>query len=312
MNAGMKPVLNSVLIPVSVIVMTRNEAANISSCLECLERFEQVFVIDSESTDGTGEIARTAGAEVIAFRWDGRYPKKKQWCLDNLTFRHEWVLYVDADERVTPELADEIARLMAQGPKAAGYFIEGRPVFMGVRLRFGARNRKLALLDRRRARFDPCPDLDVATMWEVEGHYQPCLDGPAGRLRRHLWHADDKPSYAWFERHNRYSDWEAALCLDGRLSRLTGRETGARRWLKRIFARMPMRPAVVFLHSYVWCLGLLDGRPGFDHAMARAFYYWQIGVKIRTLGLAAQRHHEGVQRLSRPRLPIPWRRRPGP
>src|SRR5690349_16743719 len=274
--------------------MTRDEAANIASCLKWLGRFGQVFVVDSESSDGTADMARAAGAEVVAFRWNGQYPKKKQWCLDNLPFRHDWVLYVDADERIAPELAEEIARLMERGPEACGYFIEGRPFFMGARLRFGARNRKLALIDRRRARFEPCPDLDIATMWEVEGHYQPCLDGPAGRLRRPMWHADDKPPYAWFERHNRYSDWEAVLKADGRLTRLASQEAGSRRWMKWIFARLPMRPAAVFLHSYVWCLGFLDGKPGWDHVMARAFYYWQIGVKVRALGLAAQRDREAV------------------
>ena len=268
------------MIPVSVVVMTRNEAVNLPHCLPALERFAERFVVDSGSTDGTPAIAEAAGAQVVPFHWDGRYPKKKQWCLEQLPLRQDWVLFVDADERLGGALVEEIAALMVAGPRHAGYFIEGRPVFLGRRLRFGARNGKLALFDRRRAHFPPVPDLDVATMWEVEGHYQPLIDGTVGRLRHSLDHADDKPVAAWFERHARYADWEAALRSDGRMDGLIARESGARRWQKRWFSVLPARPLLVFLYGFVLRLGFLDGGPGFQHALARAFYYWQIGVKI--------------------------------
>lgn len=268
------------MIPVSVVVMTRNEAANLPHCLPALERFAERFVVDSGSSDGTPDIAKTAGAYVVPFQWDGRYPKKKQWCLDHLPFRQDWILFVDADERLGHALVEEIAALMASGPRHAGYFIDGRPVFLGRCLRFGARNRKLALFDRRKAHFPPVPDLDIATMWEVEGHYQPVIAGTVGRLRHSLDHADDKPIAAWFERHARYADWEAALRSDGRMEGLIMRESAARRWLKTWFSVLPARPLLVFLYGYVLRLGFLDGGPGFQHALARAFYYWQIGVKI--------------------------------
>ena len=269
------------MIPVTVVVMTRNEAANIRPCVRALDRFDQVFVVDSGSDDGTAEIAAELGAEVVSFQWNGRYPKKKQWCLDNLPFRHSWVLYCDADERITPELADEIALLMASGPDLAGYFLSGQPVFGGVRHRHGAWNRKLALVDRRRASFRAFPDLDVDTMWEVEGHYQPELQGLAGSLRHAMIHEEATSLHGWFDRHNRYSDWEAALLSDGRHGQLSHRERSGRRLLKEIFTRMPGRPLAAFLHSYLLRMGFLDGMPGFDRAVARAFYYWQIGVKLR-------------------------------
>jgi glycosyltransferase involved in cell wall biosynthesis len=270
-------------IPVSVVVMTRNEAANISACLASVDAFGEVFVVDSDSSDGTAGLAAGLGARVVRFRWDGRYPKKKQWCLDRLPFGYDWVLFLDADERVTPALSAEIRALTGGRPDHAGYFIDATMAFLGRRLRFGHRNRKLALLDRRRAWFPPCPDLDVATMWEVEGHYQPRLDGSAGRLAAVMHHEDAKPPFAWFERHNRYSDWEAALRHDGRWRQLALAESGRRRWLKLLVGWLPARPLAAFIHSYVWRLGFLDGAAGFHYAVARAFYYWQIAAKVAAL-----------------------------
>ena len=274
------------LIPVSVVVMTRNEAVNLVPCLAALARFAECFVVDSGSDDGTPDIARSLGARVVPFRWNGRYPKKKQWCLDSLPLAHDWVLFVDADERPTEALVEEIAELMAGGPRHAAYWIDGRPVLRGRALRFGCWNCKLALFDRRHVRFPDQPDLDVTAMWEVEGHYQPQVAGTTGRLRHPMDHGDAKPPSAWFDRHNRYSDWEASLRADGRMDRLIDGEPGdvgvlSRRTLKRLFQRLPGRPLWAFLHAYVLRLGILDGTAGLDHALGRAFYYWQVGLKMR-------------------------------
>jgi glycosyltransferase involved in cell wall biosynthesis len=277
-----------------VIVCTRNEAANIGACLGALGRFDQVLVVDSGSDDGTTAVAAAHGATVVPFRWDGGYPKKKQWCLEVLPLRHAWAMHVDADEVVTPDLAEEIARLMARGPSHAGYFIEGRYVFLGRPLRFGLRNRKLMLLDRRHARFPPCDDLDVAGGWEVEGHYQPVIDGTVGRLRHPVLHWDRKSLAAWFDRHNRYSDWEAVLRHDGRRAAVVAADTPGRARLKRLFDRLPGKALAAFLHSYVLRLGVLDGAAGFHFALLRGFYYWQIGLKIRRLKADA-RDREGRQ-----------------
>ena len=237
------------VIPVTVIVMTRNEAANIALCLMPLARFAQVLVVDSHSEDGTAAIAAAKGADVLPFRWNGMYPKKKQWCLSHPTIRHDWVLFIDADERATPQLVAEIGRLLRADPPHAAYFIDSRPVWLGRVLRHGTPYRKIALLHRRRARLPVCPDLHVSRMWEVEGHYQPVIDGTVGRLSSPLLHADAKPPAAWFDRHNRYSDWEAALAHGGGAEALLAGERGSRRLGKRLLAALPGRPLLAFLHA---------------------------------------------------------------
>ncbi len=269
-------------IPAAVVVMTRDEAANVVGCLASVgRRFAQVFVVDSASTDGTPDLAAAMGATVVPFSWDGAYPKKKQWCLETLPFTVDWVLFVDADERLDDAFVDAVDATVAAGDVAAAW-ITARPTMLGRRLRFGRRHRKIALLDRRRCRFLPVDDLDVATMWEVEGHYQPRVDGRVGAIRPPIEHRDGDRFSAWIARHNRYTDWMARMEGDGRMADLVAAETGPRRRLKLIVARLPARPLLAFLDSYAWCLGFLDGRAGAHYAMARAVYYWMIDVKRAT------------------------------
>jgi len=268
-------------IPVSVVVMTKNEESNLPKCLASVSRFDEVFVVDSQSEDRTQEIARSTGATVVEFVWDGRYPKKKQWCLDNLPYAYEYVLFLDADEELTAAFVDEVARLAAGGFDRAGYFVRYDYVFLGKRLRHGLRVHKLVLFDRNRARYVAQDDLDVDTMWEVEGHYQPSIDGPVGALRERMVHHDEVGLYHYFERHNRYSDWEAALRSRGGLGRDSETQTAGRSRLKRTFAKAPFRPLAIFVYSYVLAGGFLDGRAGFHYAVSRGFYYWQIGLKLQ-------------------------------
>src|SRR5271157_5190970 len=101
--------------PVSVIVPVKNEAENLKRCLPALAWADEVFVVDSQSTDETQRVAERLGARVVQFHFNGRYPKKKNWALDSLPLRNEWVLIVDADEVVVPELAEEIGRRTASG-----------------------------------------------------------------------------------------------------------------------------------------------------------------------------------------------------
>lgn len=270
-------------IPVSVIVMTKNEERNIAKCLSYLTPFNEIFVVDSGSTDRTSVIAETMNAKVIQFRWNGKYPKKKQWCLENLPFKNEWVLYVDADEEVRPELANEIRLLMDKGPKDAGYFVGYDYVFLGRILKYGHRIYKLVLFNRNKGRFLECNDLDATNMWEVEGHYQPHIQGGTSILKNRMVHNDHDSLFDYFERHNRYSDWEATVRKKGALFKTDEVQPGIRHLLKQVFNALPIKGLVAFLHSYVLRLGFLDMRAGLHFALARAFYYWQVSIKLREL-----------------------------
>ena len=100
-------------LPVSVIIPVRNEAKNLPRCLQALKDVGEVYVIDSQSSDDTVEIARSHGAKVVQFHYRGGWPKKRQWAINTLPLTHDWILLLDADEVLTPELAEEIRRQQA-------------------------------------------------------------------------------------------------------------------------------------------------------------------------------------------------------
>ena len=122
------------LLPVSVIVAARNEVHNLARCLESLRGVGEVYVIDSGSTDATVEIARAHQAKVVQFHYQGGWPKKRQWAMDTLPLAYDWVFLVDADEALTPELADEIKQAL-QNPRFDGYYVALQMYFLGRRLR---------------------------------------------------------------------------------------------------------------------------------------------------------------------------------
>lgn len=271
------------LLPVSAVVMTRNEERNVGRCLRSLEQVNEVFVVDSASEDSTVSIATACGARVVQFDWNGLYPKKKQWSLDHLPFSHDWVLFLDADEELSPDLIEEMRHLFESEPTHVGYFVGYNYVFLGRVLRYGHRVFKLILIDRRRARFPVIADLEAVNANEVEAHYQPDVDGTTGVLSARALHDDHDSLFHYFDRHNRYSDWEAIVRANGALPRKGEPQPAIRGRLKAIFARLPLKGLIAFLHCYFVSLGFLDGRAGMHYALARGFYYWQVGLKTREL-----------------------------
>ena len=123
-------------IPITVIVPVKNEALNLPDCLDKLQRFSQIMVIDSGSTDATPEIAIQYGAELYQFNWNGKFPKKRNWTLKNINIHNEWVMFIDADEFVTEAFVDEVA-LKIKAPHYNGFTIQFENYFMGKKLRYG-------------------------------------------------------------------------------------------------------------------------------------------------------------------------------
>lgn len=279
--------INSAAIPISVIVTTKNEEVRIEACLKALVgAFDEVLVVDSCSSDATQEIARARGAMVQNYTWDGRYPKKRQWCLDALELKHDFVFFVDADEVVPLGLIDEIAALNLTSGTVAGYFVRGSYVFEGRKLLHGLCNNKLALFDRRKIGFPVVDDLNIDGMGEIEGHYQPVLKaGFEGdtlkQLKVPLIHEAYGDGDAWEARHLRYASWEAGMNARGAWPKDPDL---ARQMLKQFFRNMPFRGAAAFVHSYIFKFGFLDGPQGYRFARSRGRYYRMISDASKAMG----------------------------
>jgi len=263
-------------IPISVIIPVKNEAGNLERCLLSLAWADQIFVVDSQSSDRTAEVAARVGATVVQFHYNGSYPKKKNWALDNLPLENEWVLIVDADEVVVPALAAEISQRVARD-EADGFYLNSRYYFLGRHIRHCGYSScwNLRLFKHRLGRYEKMPDRTGGRAGDNEAHEHVELEGRVLRLANELEHHAYPTVSIWVEKHNRYAIWEAAVAdrvQSEPIPRTIGRVQRFKRLLKKIAWRLPMRPLVRFLYAYVLRLGFLDGKPGFYFCGLLAFY----------------------------------------
>lgn len=268
-------------IPISIVIFTRNEAFNIKECIESSSSFSEIVVVDSESSDETVEISEAMGARIVSFKWNHKYPKKRQWSLDNIEFKNDFVLFLDADERISIELRDELSTFIL---KYADTFSAGSIsidyYFAGKLLKFGHTPKKIVLLRIGKAHFPFIDDIGADGMGELEGHYQPIVEGKIRHFKSRVIHYDKDPISSWMQRHVNYAKWEAHLLLHQNLKDEVDASKGG---LVTYFHKIPLRPLVFFIYSYFFRLGFLDGKTGFDYAFAKAWYYWLSGVIAREM-----------------------------
>ncbi len=289
------------MIPLSVVVVTRNEEKNIERCLTSVHGFaDQVFVVDSESTDRTREIARPYADDVVELPYDHTriIPWIFQWALDHLPLRNEWVLILEADQALPEALKEEIAALLAPGRidaiEESGFYIRRRQIFRGRPLRFGGYGSKYLLKLFRRS----CSELDP-----VEQDTRVYVRGQVGRLRQPLeeWNLKEDAILFYLEKHLRYADAFAHEELLRRQTnlpfKLTPRFFGTADertlWLKTRYYRMPLfvRPCLYFLYRYFFLLGILDGGTGFLFHFLQAFWF-RLVVDVRLAELLRESRRE--------------------
>jgi glycosyltransferase involved in cell wall biosynthesis len=272
-------------VPVSVVVLTRDEEPNIRRCLASVAWADQVVVIDSGSTDDTVPIARSLGAEVVEQPWLG-FSAQREFALRLPLLRRDWVYFVDADEWVSPELADEIGVRLRE-PSCAAFSQRFRLVFQGTWIRhcgwYGG-SWIVRLVDRRYTKFD---GNRVGERVRV--------DGPVGRLRHDIVDEDHKGLAVWLHKHVHYAQLEAehrrrqGLFRD-RLGALRSRDDTrplSRAVLKDVvFPAVPAKPATLFFYMYIVRLGLLDGLTGLRFCFFHAWYEACVSALRANTGVA--------------------------
>jgi glycosyltransferase involved in cell wall biosynthesis len=280
-------------IPVSVLIPAKNEQANLPACLASLARADEIFVVDSQSTDNSIEIAKSHGVNVVQFNFNGRWPKKKNWSLDNLPFRNEWVLIVDCDERIPPELWEEIGQAI-QNNEYTGYYLNRRVFFLGKWIRYGGKypDWNLRLFQHKKGRYENLNTEDIPNTGDNEVHEHVILQGKVGYLKNDMLHEDFRDLYHWLERHNRYSNWEASVYFNiltgkddsGTIGgNLFGDAVQRKRFLKKVWVHLPFKPILRFVLFYIIQRGFLDGKAGYIYARLLSQYEYQIGVKLYEL-----------------------------
>jgi glycosyltransferase involved in cell wall biosynthesis len=271
-------------IPVSVLIPIKNEAANLRRCLASVSWAGEIIVVDSQSTDVSAAIAEAHGAQVVQFRFNGTWPKKKNWALEHLPFKHEWVFILDADEVMPPEAEAEIwAATTDPSTGIDGYWINRRFLFMGKWLKHAYYpNWNLRLFKHRLGRYEKLTEADTAS-GDNEVHEHVVVNGTTGQLQCEMDHYAFPSVDIFVEKHNRYSNWEARVALDRSLKKsctsLQNKEVGLRRRLKSISRVLPCRPLLRFLYIYLWQGGFLDGMEGYHFARLHAEYEYLCVVK---------------------------------
>jgi glycosyltransferase involved in cell wall biosynthesis len=262
---------------VSILILTLNEEINLAQCIDSCAWSDDIVVFDSMSKDGTLLVAQEKGARLIQRPFDN-YAAQRNAALTSVDYKHPWVLMVDADERVTPELAQEIATAVnSVSSDVAMFRMRRKDFFLGKWLR---RSSGYPTWFGRLVRLG-----HVRVEREVNEEY--IADGGIQHLRAHLHHYPFNNGIAyWFERHNRYSTMEALAKLGVRdepiemRALFRGEPIGRRRALKQLLYRLPLRPLIIFLYLYVFRLGILDGLAGFHFSRMRAAYEMLIDLKV--------------------------------
>ena len=267
-------------LPVSILILTLNEERNIAACLESVSGFDDVIVLDSLSSDRTREIAAARGARMVERAFDN-WAAHQNWAMANIPFRHPWVFYLDADERMTPELRAEIAAIASDASRSEVAFYCGRRnFFMGKWIRRAMPPGMIMRFFR--------PD---RIRFERLVNPVPVIDGPHGYLRHLFDHYNfSKGLTEWFDKHNKYSLFEAMEGMKLRGSGgaslrdlLSADRFARRRALKELSFRLPLRPLIKFLWMYVLKGGFLDGRAGYTYCRLQAIYEYMIVAKMREL-----------------------------
>lgn len=276
------------MIPLSIAIPVKNDAKNLAECLPLLEEFDDVFVIDSGSTDETVELIARHGRQCVQFNWGGRFPKKRNWALRNCAFKYKWVLFLDADERLTDAWKREISDFLSS-PVSDKYDVVKCYYdnwFMDRMLRHGDPMQKSAMARIGSAEYENIEENNWSSL-DMEIHEQllPLREGAVCEIHSRLEHHDKRSFESYRKKHEEYANWEAKRYLQlmshpERMNTLTARQRKKYGYITKWWLSW-----AYFAVAYILKGGLLDGYAGFRLAWFKRWYFNRIRKNI----LKAQR-----------------------
>ena len=278
---------------ISVVILTKNEERDLPACLQALDWCNDVYVLDSGSTDKTHEIAQQSGAHLLVHPFES-FGRQRNYALDNIPFQHEWILFIDADEIVTLKFREAILEAVKKaGNDVAGFYCCWKMMLEGRWLKHCDNFPKwqFRLLKTGMARFT-----DFG-----HGQKEDLLSGHIAYIKEPYLHYGFSKGWAhWVERHNRYSGLEAMARLNNRppLKNIFSAHGSTRNpALKSWLGRLPGWPLIRFCYAYFINLGFTEGKPGFIYCANIAWYEFLIQVKIREIKKRFNQPLEGVKEL---------------
>ena len=269
--------MNDLLRTLTLVIPVKNEEKNLPECLENIKAFHNIVIVESGSTDRTLEIAKEFGREVVQFNWNGQFPKKRNWVLRNYQFKTPWVMFLDADERITEGWLKEAGDKLANAPGDVDAWIcYYDNWFMGRMLRYGDAMRKTAILRVGRGEYERIEENNWSKL-DMEIHEHLHVKGRIDGIRARLEHHDKRSLENYYAKHEEYANWEANRykALNGDFSKLTDRQKTKYNLIKKWWFGFAYFCACYFLKR-----GFLDGKAGYVFARWKWRYFANIRRKI--------------------------------
>lgn len=266
-------------IPITVIVSVKNEELNLPNCLDKLSDFSEVIVVDSNSVDKTPEVVADYNYKLVNFKWNGKFPKKRNWTLRNVEIKNDWILFLDADEILTEEFIYEVSKTI-KTTNHSGFWLNYNNFFMGKELKYGDKMRKLAFFKKGVGEYEKIEE-DSWSHLDMEIHEHPIIEGTIGEIRKPIMHNDYKGLEHYIARHNAYSSWEANRYKT--LTRLDRSGLTFRQKVKYSLISSGFLPIIYFTYSFICKFGFLDGVAGYYLSKYKSNYFFQIQTKIKEL-----------------------------
>jgi glycosyltransferase involved in cell wall biosynthesis len=272
--------MNNTSLDLTIAIPIKNEAKLLQGCIDAIGKdfSKHIVIIDSGSTDESLAIAKANNIELIQFNWNGQFPKKRNWFLQNHKPQTKWVLFLDADEYITDTFKHEI-RANLNSSNKVGYWLTYSRYFLGKKLKGGYPLLKLALFQVGAGEYEKIEENNWS-QFDMEIHEHPILIGNIGKIKSEIDHLDFRSISHYISKHNEYASWEAQRILKS----LNDKKISATwTWKQKLKYKLMLTPFIgplYFLGSYFLLAGFRDGSRGFAFSILKAAYFTQVYCKI--------------------------------
>lgn len=271
---------------ITIAIPIKNEEVLLQGCIDAIGTnfADKIIILDSGSTDGSLEIAKKNAIEVLVFNWNGQFPKKRNWYLQNFTPSTKWVLFLDADEYLSDSFKSEV-RAKIEENNLVGFWLTYSRYFLGKKMKGGYPLRKLALFRVGAGEYEKIEENNWSKL-DMEIHEHPVLKGNIGTIKSEIDHLDFRGISHYVIKHNEYASWEAE-----RFIKMTENISNDEQWTwkQKIKYKLMLTPFIgpaFFFGSYFLLGGFRDGTRGLAFTILKASYFTQIYCKIKEIKIA--------------------------